>query len=134
MKVQVTTPSMVRGAGVAAAMLVPGHGRISRLVRTGVVGASYVASFSTEQSTHQPVHYAMVSFDGDDNVPDEVKQYAPMVIGTASWIGIQAVVGHIAALLPLPKSIKALLTGGAVALGDGWVNEKMSPVRPGTVS
>lgn len=123
MDVKVTTPSAVRGAGVTAAMLVPGHNGFSRLLRTALVGAGYLGSFAVEPDK-KPVHYTLVSFDKSDDVPDQVREYGNLALGTASWIGIQAVLGHLAALLPLPKAIKAMLLGGTVAVADSWIGDR----------
>ena len=103
-------------------MLVPGGNRFSRLIRTTLAGAGYLGSFAIDPKT-KPSHYTLVGFDKTEQVPDDVRKYANMAAGTASWIGISAVLGHLAALLPLPRVVKALAVGGAVAVGDAWVGE-----------
>lgn len=123
MEVKVTTPSLVRGAGVAAAMLVPGGNAFGRLLRTGLTSAGYVGSFAIDPQ-RKPVHYTLISFDNSAAVPQEVRKYANFAAGTASWIGISSVIGHLAAVLPLPRLVKALLVGGAVATGDAWVSDQ----------
>lgn len=123
MEVKVTTPSMVRGAAVTAAMLVPGHNGFSRLIRTAVVGAGYLGSFAAEPDS-KPVHYTLLSFDKSDDVPDQVREYGNLALGTASWIGIQAILGHLAAVLPLPRAVRAALVGGAVTIADSWIGER----------
>jgi hypothetical protein len=128
MEVKVSRPSMVRGAGVTAAMLVPGHNRFSRFVRTAVVVAGYLGSFAIDPDK-KPVHYTLVSFDDTDDVPDEVRKYGNVALGTASWVGIQALIAHAATLLPLPKTIKALLVGGGVVVADGWIGERVRNAR-----
>jgi hypothetical protein len=128
MDVKVSTPSMVRGAGVTAAMLVPGSNRFSRFVRTGLVGAGYLGSFAIEPE-RRPEHYTLLSFEDTDDVSDDVRRYANMTLGTASWIGIQALIAHAATLLPLPKVIKAAALGGAVAVADGWLGERVRSAK-----
>lgn len=129
MEVKVTTPSIVRGAGVTAAMLVPGHNRFSRLVRSAAVAAGYLGSFAVEPDK-KPSHYTLMTFKdpqaADPSAPtDEVTKYGNLAIGTASWIGIGAVLGHLAQLVPLPKVLKATALGGAVAVGDSYLGDKV---------
>ncbi|MGI8415668.1 MAG: hypothetical protein ACR2P2_05555, partial [Nakamurella sp.] len=100
-----------------------GHNGFSRVLRTALVGAGYVGSFAVEPDK-KPAHYTLVSFDKSDDVPDQVRKYGNMALGTASWIGIQAVLAHLAALVPLPKAIKAMLLGGGVAVADSWIAER----------
>lgn len=130
MTVTVTSPSMVRGAGVTAAMLVPGHGRFSRFVRTGVVAAGYLGSFAIDPDS-TPAHYTLMSFDRPDEVPDDVRRYGNLALGTASWVGIQTLLAHAATLLPLPKSIKALAVGGVVTVADSWLGERAAGAKAG---
>ncbi|WP_029136149.1 hypothetical protein [Nakamurella lactea] len=128
MDVKVSTPSMVRGSAVTAAMLVPGRGRFSRVVRTGVVAAGYLGSFALDPQA-KPEHYTLMSFTGSEDVPDQLRSYGNVAVGTASWVGIQTLVAHAAALLPLPKTFKALLVGGGVAVADSWVGERVRNAR-----
>lgn len=123
MDVKVTTPSLVRGAGVAAAMLVPGHNGFARVLRSAFAGAGYLGSFAAEPDK-RPEHYTLVSVTDVDDMPDQVREYGSMALGTASWVGITAVLGHLAAVLPLPKVLKAAALGSAVAVGDAWVADR----------
>lgn len=130
MDVKVTTPSMVRGAGVTAAMLVPGSNRFSRFVRTALVGAGYLGSFAIDPD-RKPEHYTLLSFENTDDVSDDVRKYGNVALGTASWIGIQTLLAHAAALLPLPKSIKAFALGGAVTVADSWLGQRANGAAAG---
>lgn len=117
------TPSLVRGAGTALAMLVPGRGRVNRFVRSVVVAGAYVGSRTLLPPAPGPA--APLAIDEDDpSVPAPVKKYGNLALSTASWVGVQALLAHVAALLPLPTLLKALLLGGAVTVVDQQVSDR----------
>lgn len=117
------TPSLVRGAGTALAMLVPGGGRVNRFVRSAVVAGAYVGSRTLLPAAPAPAPPLAIDED-DPSLPAPVKQYGNLALGTASWVGVQALLAHAAALLPLPKLLKALLLGGAVTVVDQQMSDR----------
>lgn len=119
---KIGTTALVRGGSTAAAMLVPGKGKVSRFVRSAVVAGGYLAS--SQLGEKDCAEYRVLSFDEKDNVPAPVKKYGNLALGAASWVGIQALVAHAAALLPLPKIVKALGLGALVAGADQKMSDR----------
>lgn len=119
---KIGTAALVRGGSTAAAMLVPGKGKVNRFVRSAVVAGGYLAS--TQLGEKGRPQFLMVSFDESDNVPAPVRRYGNLALGTASWVGIQALVAHAAALLPVPKIVKALGLGAVVAAADQKMSDR----------
>lgn len=118
----VGTTALVRGASTAAAMLLPGRGKANRFVRSAVVAGGYLASEQLGEKGRP--QFLVMSFEDSDNVPEPVRRYGNLALGTASWLGIQALLGHAAALLPLPKLVKAVGLGALVAVADQKMSDR----------
>lgn len=119
---KIGTPALVRGGSTALAMLLPGSGALSRLLRTGVVAGGFLAS-STMGSKGRP-QFLVLSTSATDKLPAQAGKYANLAIGTASWVGVQALIAHAAALLPLPKVVKALGVSAALAAADQLLGDR----------
>lgn len=119
----VGAPSLVRGAGTTLAMVVPGKGRLNRFVRSAVVAGSYVAS-RTLLPPAPALATPLVLDEVAPSLPAPVKQYGNLAVGTASWVGVQALLAHAAVLVPLPKVVKAVLLGGVVTVVDQRMSDR----------
>jgi len=116
--VTIRNGSVVRGAGVMIACLVPGLPR-----RTGLVAASYAAAWPVDRPGLQ--FFSVVPDEDEDAWKRAV---LPVVSSGASWTVVMSLAILGARRLPLPTPVAALLLGAGVTAADsamGGVAERM---------
>jgi hypothetical protein len=115
--VTVRNGSLVRGAGVALACLLP----LRR--RTGALVASYAAAWPVDRPGLQ---FVVVVPDEDDE--PWKRAVLPVATATASWTVVMSLAVLGARRLPVSTPVAALLLGVGVAAGDsmlGGVGERL---------